>query len=106
MATINFIKKSGNPSDYWKAAKQITEPTSVRKMELVEDGVLIQDDLKISNIMCKFFKTKPEHIEQNIPVVDEDPIKRLKERALKNYFTQMVVKAGQEQMAQLNTNSR
>ena len=31
MATINFIKESGKPSDYWKVAKQITEPNSNQK---------------------------------------------------------------------------
>ena len=77
MATINFIKENGN--DVWKAAKQVTDPVSVQKMELNENGEMIKDDQKISNIICKFFKTKIEDIEKSIPVIDEDPIERLRE---------------------------
>ena len=60
MATINFIKQSGKPSDFWKAAKQITEPNSAQNMELMEQGVLIKDEKKIADIICTFFKTKIE----------------------------------------------
>ena len=45
-------------------------------MELLEDGVLIQDEQKLSNIFCKFFKTKIEDNERSIPEIDEDPIER------------------------------
>ena len=78
MATINQINESGKPWEYWKNVKRITDPQSIQKMELMEDGILIKDEQKLSNIMCKYFKTKIEEIESNIPEIDEDPIERLK----------------------------
>ena len=48
----------------------------VQKMEYLDDGVLKQDEQKLSNIFCKFFKTKIIDIERSIPEIDEDPIER------------------------------
>ena len=58
ISTINLINESGKPWEYWKNVKKITDPQVVQKMELLEDGVLIQDEQKLSNIFCKFFKRR------------------------------------------------
>ena len=66
ISTINLINESGKPWEYWKNVKKITDPQVVQKMELLEDGVLIQDEQKLSNIFCKFFKTEIEKLHVNI----------------------------------------
>ena len=80
IATLNSIKESGNPSQYWKAASAVTKPKSKAGMELEENGEKITDAKKLANIINMFFKTKIVDIEGDIPIVDIDPTEKLKEK--------------------------
>ena len=48
-----MLWENSNPSDYWKICKQIADPKTLKKMELLENGELISEDQAISNIMCR-----------------------------------------------------
>ena len=44
LSTIDQIKESGSPSEYWKVVKSVINPSNDTKLELVEDGVKISDE--------------------------------------------------------------
>ena len=79
-ATIDSVRKSGNPSEYWKAAKAVVSSLKQSVLELKEGGVKIKDEKILAAIINKFFKEKIEDIEKNIPVHDIDPTCKLKEK--------------------------
>ena len=79
-ATIDSVKKSGNTSEYWKAAKAAVSSLIKSMLELKEGGVKIKDEKILAEIFNKFFKKKIEDIEKSIPVHDIDPTCKLKEK--------------------------
>ena len=70
-ATLQSIAESGNPSEYWRAAKRVTNSGSKPKINLMEDGTLIENEEQLSETFNKYFKEKIEKIESEIPEVEE-----------------------------------
>ena len=79
-ATLQSIAESGNPSEYWRAAKRVTSCGSKPKLNLMEGGTLIENEEELSEIFNKYFKEKIEKIESEIPEVEEKAKDRLEEK--------------------------
>ena len=80
LATLQSIKESGNPSEYWKAAKSITKTDGPAKLKLIENGTTIEDEEILSSTFNSFFKEKIEKIEAEIPKLDVKASAKLEEK--------------------------
>ena len=79
-AALKSIADSGNPSEYWRAAKKVSNSGTKPKVKLREGDALIENEEQLSEIFNKFFKTKIEKIESEIPEVEEGVTNRLKKK--------------------------
>ena len=77
LATLQSLEESGNPSEYWKAAKNVTKTGGDDQVKLEEAGTTIDDEKLLSNIFNEFFKQKIVDIEAKIPELNIDPTAKL-----------------------------
>ena len=101
LATLNSMKESGQPSEFWKAAKEVTKTKTTEQLKLKEDDVIIEDETQLSNIFNQFFKEKIEKIEAGIPDLGISPVGKLEEemKESKLRFTLKTVSAEQVKKA-------
>ena len=79
-ATIQNISESGNPSEYWRSSKRVTNPGPKPKLKLIDGGIIVEDEKELSEICNKYFKDKIEKIEAGIPEVEESATDRLQRK--------------------------
>ena len=62
----------------WRQYNKIVNGRESKQMQLKENGMIIEDNTKISNIMNVFFKEKIVNIKSELPVSNLNPLSRLK----------------------------
>ena len=62
----------------WRQYNKIVNGRESKQMQLKENGMIIEDNTKISNIMNVFFKEKIVNIKSELPVSNLNPLARLK----------------------------
>ena len=80
MATLKSLKESGNPSEYWKAAKNVTKSAGNPQLKLEEAGTTIDDEDLLSDTFNKYFKEKIEDIEKKIPNLNVEATEKLQDK--------------------------
>ena len=82
---LNFnnerVNKAANENEIWKVVKDITNQGDTSSIKLMEEGVLIEDEVEVANILNDFFVEKIHNLQENIDKnMVENPFTKLEEK--------------------------